>query len=83
MSSRTEAEGDDVSKAFDRLAGISDDDWERALDLGEQSNVLNYKQISMLKTVQKRIKQSQGIAPKMIKESLDCFKKLVRFGVKI
>lgn len=83
LSSRMETEGDDVSKAFYRLARISDEDWARVFDLGEQSNVLTYKQISMLKTVQKRISQSQDIGPKMINDSLDCFKKLERFGVKI
>lgn len=83
LSSRTETEGYDVSEAFNRLARISNDDWARALDLGEQRNVLTYTQISVLKTVRNKISKSQVVAPKMLKESLDYFKKLERFGVRI
>lgn len=72
----------DSSKIYTRISRLSSSDWKRVIDLGEQTGNLNFNEISVIKTVIKKLKDKEEIGLKrlqIVEASLDRLKK---FGIK-
>ena len=72
----------DPSELYNRLKRLSDDDWERILDLGEQTKKLSFYEISVLKTVIQKLKRKENIDLKRLQVTQTAINKLKRFGIK-
>jgi hypothetical protein len=73
----------DVSSLYNRLSRLTDDDWKRILDLGEQTNTLSFNEISVLKTVNQKLKRQENIDQKRLQVTQAAIDKLKKFGIKI
>src|SRR5690606_24975401 len=72
----------DPSVLYNRLSRLTDDDWKRILDLGEQTNTLNFNEISVLKTVIQKLKRQENIDLKRLQATQIAIDKLKKFGIK-
>lgn len=78
-------EGDDQinpSSLFNRLNKLKSEDWKRIIDLGEQTNSLTFNEISVIRTVIKKLKQKESIDLKRLKITGSAIDKLKKFGIK-
>ena len=67
---------------FNRLNKLTDDNWNRILDLGEQTNTLSSNEISVLKTVIQKLKRRENIDLKRLQMTQTAIDKLKKFGIK-
>ena len=73
----------DPSNIYNRLSKLDENQWKRIIALGEQTKTLSFNELSVIKTVQQKIKRKENIdlkRLKIVKESID---KLKKFGFKI
>jgi hypothetical protein len=73
----------DPSVIYIRLRRLKDEDWKRILDLGEQTNTLNFNEISVLKTVIQKLKRNESIDLKRLQATKNAIDKLKKFGLKV
>lgn len=62
---------------------MTDDDWKRILDLGEQTGILGFNEISVLKTVIKKLKRQDNLDLKRLQATYSAIGKLKKFGIKV
>lgn len=67
---------------YNRLKRLSNDDWKRIIDLGEQTQTLGFNELSVIKTVFQKIKREENIDLKRLEIVDISIKKLKKFGVK-
>ncbi len=72
----------DPSVLYNRLSRLSDGDWKRIIDLGEQTHTLSYNETSVLKTVIQRLKRKESIDLKRLEVTQTAIDKLKKFGIK-
>jgi hypothetical protein len=72
----------DPSMLFNRLRRLTDNDWKRILDLGDQTNTLSFNEISVLKTVIQKLKRQENIDLKRLQATQIAIDKLKKFGIK-
>lgn len=72
----------DPSALYNRLSKISDDDWKRILDLGEQTGILGFNEISVVKSVIQKLKRKEDIDLKRLQITEGSIGKLKKFGLK-
>lgn len=82
LSPLKEADLVDPSIVYNRLFKLSKEDWQRILDLGDQTKVLSFKEISIIKTVITKLKRKEDIDLKRLEITANAMKKLKRFGLK-
>jgi len=70
------------SEIFSRLEKLKDDDWKRILDLGQQTKVLSFNEISVIKTVIQKLKRKENIDLKRLKVTQTAIDKLKKYGIK-
>jgi len=73
----------DASLLYNRLSRLTDDDWKRILDLGEQTNTLSFNEISVLKTVNQKLKRQENIDQKRLQVTQAAIDKLKKFGINV
>ncbi|WP_335965415.1 AIPR family protein [Galbibacter sp. PAP.153] len=73
----------DPSKLYNRLSKVPDETWKNAIALGEQTKVLSYHEISVIKTVIQRLKRKEDLDLKRLQIVEKAVKKMKRFGIKI
>ena len=72
----------DPSLIYNRLARLNKSDWDRVLQLGEQTGILSFNDISVLKTVIQKIKRKESIDLKRLQIAVKAIDKLKKFGIK-
>jgi hypothetical protein len=82
LSTEEEIEIIDIKAIYDRLKLISKKDWAKIFDIGEQTKVFDYLEISNLKSVQKSIIKNESFKESNLIKALKSIKKLSRFGIK-
>jgi len=83
LSKLEDTEVIDPSAIYNRLSRLSDSDWKRIIDLGEQTNTLSFNEISVLKTVIQKLKRKEDIDLKRMQITDQAIGKLKKFGIKI
>jgi hypothetical protein len=73
----------DPSVLYNRLNRLTDDDWKRIFDLGEQTNIFSFNDISVLKTVIMKLKRKENIDLKRLEITEKAIGKLKKFGVSL
>lgn len=71
----------DPSILHNRLSRLKDSDWKRIVDLGDQTNILNFNEISVIKTVSQKLKRNESIDLKRLQVVEEALKKLKRFNI--
>lgn len=82
LSTEVEIEVVDVKAVYDRLKLITKSDWEKIIDLGEQTKIFDNLELLNLKSVCKSISKNDSIKEVNIVNALKSIKKLSRFGLK-
>lgn len=71
----------DPSLVYNRLIRLNNNDWQRILDLGDQTKTLSFKEISVIRTVITKIKRKEEIDLKRLQMVELAIAKLKRFGI--
>jgi len=71
-----------TSEIYNRLNVLNDNDWSKVIDVGDQTSVLNFNEISVIKTVIKKLKQGEQIDIKRLSVINQCLDKMKKFGMK-
>lgn len=82
LSKLNEKELVDPSILYNRLSRLREDDWKRIIDLGEQTNTFTFNEISVLKTVNQKLKRKENIDLKRLQVAQTAIDKLKRYGMK-
>jgi hypothetical protein len=72
----------DTSSIYTRICNISEDNWKRIIALGEQKKVLEFREISVVKSVSRKIKTKEPIDIKTLSIMKDVLEKVKKFGIK-
>jgi len=72
----------DPSLIYNRLARLNKSDWDRVLQLGEQTSILSFNDISVVKTVIQKIKRKESIDLKRLQIAVKALDNLKKFGIK-
>jgi hypothetical protein len=72
----------DPSALYDRFAKLDKSDWDKILQLGDQTGTLNFNEISVIKTVIQKIKRKETIDLKRLQITEEAVKKLKKYGLK-
>lgn len=82
LSKLTDKEIVDPSTLYNRFAKLDKSDWDKILQLGDQTGILNFNEISVIKTVIQKLKRKENIDLKRLQITEGAVKKLKKFGVK-
>ena len=82
LSTLDEKEIIDPSLIYNRLARLNKSDWDRVLQLGEQTGILSFNDISVIKTVIQKIKRKESIDLKRLQITVKALDNLKKFGIK-
>jgi hypothetical protein len=72
----------DPSILFNRFGKLAKSDWDKIVQLGEQTGTLSFNDISVIKTVIQRLKRKENIDLKRLEIVEVALKKLKKFGLK-
>ena len=81
LSTEFEVEIIDVKAVYDRLNLISKNDWNKIIDLGEQTKIFDNLELSNIKSVRKSIIKNDGVKEVNVIKALKSIKKLKKFGL--
>lgn len=73
----------DLKAIYDRLKLLKEDDWKKAIDIGEQTKIFSYQELSNVKYVHLGIKKKEKIKENPIIKAYNSLIKLKKFGIKI
>lgn len=82
LSKQEDIEIVDASKIYNRISRLSADEWKRVIDLGEQTGNFSFNEISVIKTVIKKLKDKEEIGLKRLTIVETALAKLKKFGIK-
>jgi hypothetical protein len=68
---------------YNRLKLIDNDTWKNVIALGEKTEKLSFKEISVIKTVLLKIKKQESIDLNRLQIVNDALEKMKKFGLKI
>ncbi len=72
----------DASSLFNRITELNDNDWNRVISLGEQTQTLSFNEISVIRSVISKLKHKEDIDFKRLDIVETALKKLKKFGIK-
>lgn len=72
----------DPSKLYDRFSKLEKSDWDKIIQLGEQTGLLSFNEQSVIKTVIQKIKRHEKIDLKRLQIVNASLNKLKKFGIK-
>jgi hypothetical protein len=72
----------DPSSLYDRFAKLEKSDWDKIIQLGDQTGTLTFNEVSVIKTVMQKLKRKETIDLKRLQITDEAVKKLKKFGVK-
>jgi hypothetical protein len=73
----------DPAALYNRLEKLENDDWKRIIDLGEQTQTLGFNELSVIRSVQQKIKRKETVDFKRLEIVESAIKKLKKFGLKV
>ena len=82
LSQLTESDLIDPSTVYNRIIKLKPEDWQRVLDLGGQSKVLSFNEISIIKTVITKLKRKEDIDLRRLQAVENSLTKLKKYGIK-
>lgn len=82
MSNLKEKEIVEIKPIYDRLKLISLNDWNKIIDLGEQTKIFEYKELSNVKYVKSKILKKEFVKEISIIKCSESINKLKKFGIK-
>jgi hypothetical protein len=71
----------DPSILYNRFAKLEKADWNKVIQLGEQTGTLTFNEISVIKTVMKKLKRKENIDLKRLQIVDTALNKLKKFGI--
>ena len=83
LSKLEEIETIDPEVFYNRFAKLEKSDWDQILQLGEQTGLLTFNDISVVKTVMNKLKRNENIDMNRLLIVEKAVKKLKKFGVKV
>lgn len=72
----------DPSVVYNRLIKLNKEDWQRILDVGDQTKTLSFKELSVIRTVITKLKRKEEIDLNRLQLVEMAISKLKRFGIK-
>tara|TARA_Y100001972_G_scaffold125960_1_gene178421 strand:- start:3066 stop:5426 length:2361 start_codon:yes stop_codon:yes gene_type:complete len=81
LSKLSDREIADPLLIYNRLRKLTDSDWAKIIDLGEQSGALSFNEISVIRSVMRKLKLKEGIDIKRMMIIEGALKKLKKFGI--
>lgn len=72
----------DPTTIYNRFSKLTKEDWNQILQLGSQTNVLSFNEISVIKTVIQKFKRKENIDLKRLQILEKSVNKLKKFGIK-
>lgn len=73
----------DPAALYTRLERLENDDWKRIIDLGEQTQTLGFNELSVIRSVQQKIKRKETVDLKRLEIVESAIQKLKKFGLKV
>jgi hypothetical protein len=83
VSKLEEKELIDPAALYTRLERLENDDWKRIIDLGEQTQTLGFNELSVIRSVQQKIRRKETVDFKRLEIVESAIKKLKKFGLKV
>jgi hypothetical protein len=72
----------DPSILYDRFSKLEKSDWDKIIQLGDQTGTLTFNEVSVIKTVMQKLKRKETIDLKRLQIIEEAVKKLKKFGLK-
>jgi hypothetical protein len=72
----------DPSILYDRFVKLEKSDWDKIIQLGDQTGTLSFNEVSVIKTVIQKLKRKETIDLKRLQITEEGIKKLKKFGLK-
>jgi hypothetical protein len=83
LSAYQDTKAVNTSEIYNRLNLLKDNDWNKIIEVGGQTNIISFHEISVIKTVIKKLKQGEQIDIKRLSITNDCLDKVKKkFGMK-
>lgn len=70
-----------LEESYSKITSISPENWERIIAIGEQQKLFEYKEMSMLKSVYRKVKNKESIRENIILAADRSLKKVKKFGL--
>jgi len=83
LSKLIETEISDPSIIYNRIKLIDNDSWKRLIAIGEKTGKLSENEISVLKTVMKKIRNQESVDLKRLSITNEALEKVKKFGIKV
>ncbi|WP_426582715.1 AIPR family protein [Mucilaginibacter sp. R-33] len=82
LSSYKDVKAINTAEIYHRISQLTDKDWQKIMDVGDQTKSLNFNDISVIRTVVKKLKQGEQIDFKRLSVINDCLDKVKKYGIK-
>jgi hypothetical protein len=79
LSLQAEGVSINTSEIYNRLSNLKEDDWRKVMEIGEQTKLLSFNDIAILKTVIKKLKSKEQIDIKRLAITNECLDKVRKF----
>lgn len=73
----------DPAAIYTKLERLESDDWKRIIDLGDQTQTLGFNEISVIRSVQQKIRRKETVDLKRLEIVEAAIKKLQKFGLRV
>ena len=70
-----------IENAYKKLISISPENWKRILALGEQQKIFEYKELAMLKSINRKIRNKESIQENLLVAANKSLEKVKKFGL--
>jgi len=81
LSKSEDAEVVNIKAIYDKFKLLSKNEWSKILDLGEQTQIFDYLELSNIKSIQKAINKNESIKENSLLKAEASIKKLKKFSV--
>ncbi|RZJ91907.1 MAG: hypothetical protein EOO20_03695 [Chryseobacterium sp.] len=71
-----------TSEIFSRISAVSASDWQKVIELGQQTNTVSFNEVSILRTVIRMLGKGEQIDLKRLSIVNDCLDRLRKYGLK-
>lgn len=75
------SDGNNLEDAYTKIISITPENWKRITALGEQQNLFEYKEMSMLKSIQRKIRNKESIQENLVLAADKSLQKVKKFGL--
>ncbi|WP_046755227.1 AIPR family protein [Kordia jejudonensis] len=82
LSDLKEKEVVEIKPIYDRLKLLSSEEWKKIIDLGEQTKVFEYKELSNIKYTSSKLLKRESIKEKALLKCFESLNKVKKFGIK-